>query len=106
MRFTQNLEPVADANHRSAPLCVSNHFLHDRTESGNGSSTKRVTVTEASGQNQDIAVLRVVITMPQRHRRLPKDIRDRMQGVNITVRTRERHNAKLHRQTVTADAIT
>src|SRR5688500_5129353 len=51
VRLAENLEAVADAEHRTARLGVCCYFSHDRADSRDCSVTKIVTVAEPSGKN-------------------------------------------------------
>jgi len=50
--FCQNLEPVADAQHRKTLISIVDDEIHHRGLGGNGSGSQIISIRESSGKNQ------------------------------------------------------
>jgi hypothetical protein len=64
--FTENLEPVADAEDRPTGTGVLLNRGHDRTEPRDGAAAEVVTVTESTWQNDDVDVRELGVSVPNR----------------------------------------
>ena len=64
MGLAQDLEAVADAEHRAAVGRVALHRLHDRAEPGDGAGAEVVAVAEAAGQDDDVGAPKVGVAVP------------------------------------------
>ena len=92
MRLAQDLEPVADAEHRQAALGGPNHLTHDRREPGDRTGAQVIAVTEAAGQDDRIHIGKRIGCMPQRDRFGPGQS-NRPPGVLVVQRAREGDHA-------------
>src|SRR5699024_3746182 len=68
MGFAEDLEPVADAQHRHALPGRGHHGLHDRVEAGDRTAAQIVTIGESAGQDDGIDAGQGRIGVPQVHR--------------------------------------
>ena len=59
-RLEQNLEAVADAEHRAAAVGEGLHRCHDRREARDGAGAQVVAVREAARQDDDVGAAEVV----------------------------------------------
>jgi hypothetical protein len=67
-RLAQDLEAVADAHHRAAPLGVLPDGVHHPSEPGDGSGPEVITVGEATRKDDGIGTGQVIVAVPDRHR--------------------------------------
>ena len=68
MRFTQDLEAVADPQHRKAAVGSGDDLGHHRSEARDGSATQVVAVGESTGKDDRVDSLQVVVAVPERDR--------------------------------------
>src|SRR5699024_5993750 len=69
--FAEDLEAVADAEHRHTVVRGSDDRLHDRSESGDRAAAQVVTIGEPSRQDDGVDSGQGRIRMPQVHRVRP-----------------------------------
>src|ERR1700761_303800 len=65
MGFAQDLEAVADAEHRQPGPGRGDQFGHDRGEPRDGPAAQVVAVGEATGQDDRVHAVQVVLVMPE-----------------------------------------
>src|SRR5512146_591311 len=94
--LAHDLEPVAEADHRAASFGKRDDVLHHGAESGNRPGPQVVAVAEAARQDDHVALLQVVILVPQVHRFLAQCIDDGVIGVVVAVGARKGDDAELH----------
>src|SRR6185312_9300752 len=94
--FAKNLKSVTDSKHESATVRKLAHRFHHRRKSRNRSRSQVITIREAAGDNDRVAVLQIVRFMPQKSYRLLNDMLDRPESIVVAVGTRENDDAKLH----------
>ncbi len=75
--LAQDLEAVADAEHRAAVGRVALHRLHDRAEPGDGAGAEVVAVAEAAGQDHDVRALKAGVAVPDEDTRWRRPARRR-----------------------------
>ena len=100
VRLAQDLEAVADAQHRHAALGRRDDLGHDGGEAGDGSGAQVVAVGEAARQDDGVDALEVVVAVPQRDRLATRDAYGALR-VDVVERTREGDDADLHESTLT-----
>ena len=66
--LAQDLEAVADAEHRPALGGVPLHRLHDRAEPRDGPRAQVVAVAEAAGQDHHVGALEAGLAVPDEER--------------------------------------
>src|SRR5882672_9961561 len=94
--FAQDLESVADTDHKSASSSKFLDRLHGRSESGDGARAQVVAIGETAWNDDGIALLQVLRLMPDHAARLLGDFRHHVVGVMVAVRAREDDHAKFH----------
>src|SRR5688500_4812582 len=94
--LTKDLKAVADSEYWSTGFGVSSHLLHYRTEACDGAGAEIVAVAEASGENDHIRVLQVVILVPEINRFFTEDFGDGVIGVVIAVGAGKGDDTELH----------
>src|SRR5690606_31723631 len=71
VRFAQDLEPVADPEHRHTATGSVRDRGHHRGESGNRAAAQIVAVRETAGQDDGVDSVQLVISVPQGDRLSP-----------------------------------
>jgi hypothetical protein len=66
--LAQDLEAVADPEHRQPLLSTRDHRAHHRCETRDRAATQVVAVGEAAGQDDRVDSSQVLVTVPQRDR--------------------------------------
>ena len=95
MRLAQDLEAVADAEHRHARAAASTIELHHRGEPGDRAAPQIVTVREPAGEDHRVDAAQIGVAVPQRApARRPHA--HRPGGVAIVEGAGERDDADLH----------
>jgi hypothetical protein len=95
VRLAQDLEAVADAEHRHATLGRRDDLGHDGREAGDRTGAQVVAVREAARQDHSIDALEVVVTVPQRNGLAAGDAYGALR-VDVVQGPRERDDADLH----------
>jgi hypothetical protein len=95
VRLAQDLEAVADAEHRQPSPGRRDEFLHDRREPGDGAAAQVITVGEATGQDHRVGTAQVTVVMPQRNR-LRSGIPNGTGRIGVIKRPWKRDNAYPH----------
>src|SRR5690606_313987 len=103
VRLAQDLEAVADAEHRQAGFGGVGERLHHRGEPGDGAAPQVVAVGEAAGEHDRVHAAQVGLGVPEPHR-LRAGEPDRPGGVAVVERAGERHHADLHADSSSAGA--
>ncbi len=93
--LAQDLEAVADAEHRHPPPGCLDDLGHDRREPADRTAAEVVAVGEAARQHDRVDPAQVVVAVPQRDRLVATDP-DRALGVGVVERTREGDDPDLH----------
>ena len=88
-RLAQDLEPVADAQHRASARCEGADGVHDRSDAGDRARAQVVAVGEASRQDDCPDCRRQLGLLVPHERRLRADGAEGPRGVSIVVRARE-----------------
>ena len=66
VRLAQDLEAVADAEHRQPRLRGGRELGHHRGEPGDGAAAQVVAVGEAAGQDHGVRAAQVTLVVPER----------------------------------------
>ena len=64
--LAQDLEPVADAEHRHPAPGGGDHLGHHRREAGDRAAAQVVAVGEPAGEHDRVDALQVVVAVPER----------------------------------------
>src|ERR1051326_2207426 len=96
MRFTQNLEAVANAENESARFRVVDDRLHRGRETRNGARPQVVAVTEPTRHDDAINIAEDGVLGPDLTRGLPEHSRQRVIGVLVAVTAGKLDDADLH----------
>jgi hypothetical protein len=67
-RLAQDLEAVADTEHRAAVAGERDDLLHDRSEARDRAGPQVVAVGEPAGDDDRVDALQVAVGVPQQHR--------------------------------------
>jgi hypothetical protein len=102
--LAQDLEAVADPEHRATLASEGDDVLHDRREARDGSDPQVVAVGEAAGDDHRVDVLQATVGVPQQHR-LPHP-RGRELRVDVVARAREADDAEPHAPWATGSPAT
>ncbi|GAA1476934.1 hypothetical protein GCM10009623_13800 [Nocardioides aestuarii] len=102
--LAEDLEAVADAEDRHAPVGRLDDLGHDRREAADGAAAQVVTVGEPAGQDDRVDVAQVVVAVPERDRLVAAD-RDRAARVVVVERAREGDDPDLHSATSLAASV-
>ena len=94
--FAEDLEPVADTEDKAALVGKGNDFLHDRRKARDGAGAQVVAVAESARKYDEIAVLQIMILVPQLHHRLLHPLAQHIDHVFVTVRSRENDDSEFH----------
>ena len=97
-RLAQDLEAVADAPDKTAPVRELSHFFHDRCKPRDRPRAQVVTIGKAAGQDDAIASFEVRVLVPQVGQLLAEHLVDDPAAVAIGPRAREDENSELHRR--------
>ncbi len=95
-RFAKNLKAVADANDHSAPHRKVGDFAHNGGKTGNGSRAQIIAVRETARQDNHIAIIQIMVLVPEIDHRLFQDILYNVITIIVTVGTGKSNHAKLH----------
>nr|BFE66751.1 hypothetical protein GCM10020092_000520 [Actinoplanes digitatis] len=93
--LAEDLETVADAEHRQAAAGGVGDGLHDRREPGDGAAAQRVAVGETAGQDHGIDAVQVRVAVPEAHGLGAGDPRGACR-VAVVERTREGDDSDPH----------
>ena len=91
-RLAQDLEPVADAEHRTAALGEGAHLVHDGGEPRDRARAQVVAVGEPARQDDRVDAAQVVLGVPQGDALAAHRV-DGPQRVPVVERPRERDDA-------------
>jgi len=94
-RLAQDLEAVADAQHRQAPPGRGDDLGHDRRDARDRSRPQVVAVGEAAGHDHGVDPAQVAVGVPQRDGRAAREAH-RARGVAVVERAGERDDADVH----------
>jgi hypothetical protein len=92
--LAEDLEAVADAEHRAAVARERHDRLHDRREPGDGAGAQVVAVGESAGDDDAVDAVQVGVAVPQWH-----DVGHaarRQAGVDVVTGAGEGDDAELH----------
>ena len=95
VRLAQDLEPVADAQHRQARPGRRDQFAHHRGEPGDRAAAQVVAVGEPAGQDDRGDAAQIPVGVPQRDRLRPGEP-DGSRGVTVIQRPREGDDPNPH----------
>src|ERR671930_1295967 len=90
--LAEDLEAVADPDHRPAALGEGTHLVHHRREPGDRAGPEVVAVREPAGQDHGVDLAEVGLGVPQRNA-LAAHRFDRSEGIAVVERTGERDDA-------------
>jgi hypothetical protein len=93
--LAQDLEAVADAEHRHPAPGGVDHFGHHRREPGDRAAAQVVAVGEAAGQDHGVDVGEAVVAVPERHRLMTAGAYGAL-GVDVVEGAREGDDADPH----------
>ena len=68
VRLAQDLEPVADAEHRQPGPGGGHQLAHHRSEPRDGAAAQVVAIGKAAGQDHRVHAAQVAVPVPERHR--------------------------------------
>src|SRR6185437_5611898 len=94
--FAGDLKSVADGEHRPAAVREGDDVLHHGAEPRDRAGTQVITVTEAAGQDDHVAVVQVVMLVPEKGRPFAESVDDGTVGVVVAVRAGKGDDAELH----------
>src|SRR5215470_16033025 len=92
----EDLKAVADADDRPALPGERGHLLHHRREARDGPATQVVAVAEATGEDDQLAALQVVVLVPQHLRLVAEDLPRGVKGILVAVAAGEDDDPDLH----------
>ena len=95
VRLAQDLEPVADAEHRQAGPGGGHQLAHHRGEPGDGTAAQVVAVGEAAGQDRRVHAAQVAVAVPE-HDRFGPGEPDRTRRVPVIQRPRKSNDPNPH----------
>ena len=95
VRLAQDLEPVADAQHRQAAACGVDDGVHRRGEPADRPAAQVVAVGEATGQHHRVDAVQVGVGVPESHSLTTGDPH-RAGRVPVVEGPREGHHADAH----------
>ena len=94
----QNLEAVADAEHRPAPLGKRPHRAHHGREPGHRAGAQVVAVGETARQDHDVGAFQVGVLVPQILGILAEHVPGRVKRVLVAVAAGKHDDAEFHDQ--------
>src|ERR1700730_11430318 len=95
MRFTQDLESVADSPDQAAVGCKVDHRVHERSEARPRAGAQVVAIREPSRKNHAVRTPQARVLVPEHHRFVTGQL-DGMRTVAIRPRPGKDRNAKSH----------
>ena len=93
-RLAEDLEAVADPEHRAAVAREGDDVLHDRREARDRADAQVVAVGEAAGDDDGVDALQVAVGVPQQHGLA--HARGGELRVDVVARAGEADDAELH----------
>src|SRR5258708_26894733 len=97
-RLAQDLKPIADAPHQTAPVGELADLLHHRSEPGDRPGAQVVAVCKAARQDHAVAAFEVGVLVPQVGEVRAQYLVDHPAAVAVRPRAREYDHSKLHRR--------
>jgi len=94
--FTQDLEPVADAQHQSAAVGKLLHSGHDVAVAGDGAGAQIISIAETSRDNDRIGVAQAGIFMPEQAGIVAQNVFENVNTVLVTITSRKLKDGKIH----------
>src|SRR5215831_9886644 len=92
----ENLEAVAQPDHRAALLGEGSDLLHHWREAGDGATAQVVAVGEAAGKDDQLASHEVVVLVPEHLRLMAENRTHHVEGVLVAVAAGEDDDPDLH----------
>src|SRR5690606_4133683 len=105
MRLAQDLEAVADAQHRQSALGRVDDLAHHGCEAGDGTAPQVVAIGEATREDDGVDALQVVVPVPQRDG-LAAGKADGTGRVDVVERAREGDDPDPHRTCTSKSSMT
>ena len=102
--LAQDLEAVADPEHRAAVAREGDDVLHDRREARDGADAQVVAIGEAARDDDGVDVLQPAVGVPQQHGL--SHPRGRELRVDVVAGAREADDAELHAPCVAGSPAT
>ena len=99
--LSQDLKPVADAQHQSASGGKLLHRLHHRRKPSNRPGAQIVAIRKAARNQHRIHALQILRVVPEKRNRLLRNLRDHVVGVVVAIGPRKDQNAEFHASRLT-----
>ena len=93
-QFQENLEAVANTQHKPSFLCEFLEFFHERGELGYRPRAQVISVRKSSGQDDTVGIFQVVVFVPEIKSILATDVPEDMERVMVTIGAGENDNTE------------
>ena len=104
-RLAEDLESVANSQHRPAFRGETPHRLHDRAETGNGPGAQIISITEAAGDDDGVKAGQRTLLVPDKSPRLAENVPHHVQGVLVAIGSGKLEDGEIHFTRVRGDSL-